>query len=1057
MNRVVGRLPFTRCTGAALSLFFALSFPVRLEAQCVLTAAPSQFEPNPPGPAAPRNVVFLSPVSFYHLSLYQNGAGGAWRMFMQESFGYSVLDLTNPAQPSVLKYDYLPYAPNPVSRHGDGQSFTQTIAASPDGQRVAVGLTSGGPANPPWNLVIGSPDGNNGFTMWGDTAPVGAAGTALIKSGGRYVHYGLAFDQLYVSDVTTLPGAWAPNNVAYERPGFPGGARLAAAGTYLVYTTNAGDIQVIDASNPGPLGNIASGLPRTTIPASSAMFAGHGLGAVKAAVDPANPSKLWILVELQASAGENSPSYALFSVTESAGSFAAPVSSGPAFRVPASAGDLWTSAGSSSVLAEHNGTVYVLMWAFRRQPSFQYVLYSTSTDAWGAQSPATVTDPTFSLGEMKTLSSGSTLYGYMASQNTAWILPMSCSSPYAKSTALLSATNAVTGAVVNPGDAVVYGETLTFAPQVLPIPTPGQRSDLTGFRWNFDFDFHTGTFVEDAGAGTSPRLKNADNDQFLNPPYPPASATLVGPCDPRNLGVPTTGAGCWASVTSNTAQGGPDFTGSEAAGALKPLVVGFEANNTNGSNGPRLFTVNWKRPTIGLAVTQILGGDQLVATYDGHPRSDATHPWKWYFDGSFAAYCTTGSACTPVGSAVTPGTHTYWVTVPYAQIGYSTPDYSGTPMGTYTATSFVPLFAVNGTPTGPVTVPSNGTITVVNSSKRASGTTGTYQYCLVPSGGSCSAGSYQAWSMTDPSSPSGSPASSATIPNPGGGNWMLKIRVSYTGGGTVDWPSANPATGIALTVTIRLDVAATATPNPANSGDYVTFACSATGGSGSYAYSWDGQFGQVATTQNYTIRMTNGSSASQSTTLTCTATDTLASAFGTADATATVLPVPPPSVTATATPNPASNGSNVTFNCSATGGTGTGYTYTWAGAGGTVATTPSFSQAFTNSTVSNQTVAYTCSVTDSGGKTGTSTVSLVVLPYPLAVNASASPSPASAGNPTQLTCLAAGGDRSRTPGRCPTEAPGPVRRWFTRSSTRGRTRRPARRSTPARGTRARRP
>ena len=473
MNRVVGRLPFTRCTGAALSLFFALSFPVRLEAQCVLTAAPSQFEPNPPGPAAPRNVVFLSPVSFYHLSLYQNGAGGAWRMFMQESFGYSVLDLTNPAQPSVLKYDYLPYAPNPVSRHGDGQSFTQTIAASPDGQRVAVGLTSGGPANPPWNLVIGSPDGNNGFTMWGDTAPVGAAGTALIKSGGRYVHYGLAFDQLYVSDVTTLPGAWAPNNVAYERPGFPGGARLAAAGTYLVYTTNAGDIQVIDASNPGPLGNIASGLPRTTIPASSAMFAGHGLGAVKAAVDPANPSKLWILVELQASAGENSPSYALFSVTESAGSFAAPVSSGPAFRVPASAGDLWTSAGSSSVLAEHNGTVYVLMWAFRRQPSFQYVLYSTSTDAWGAQSPATVTDPTFSLGEMKTLSSGSTLYGYMASQNTAWILPMSCSSPYAKSTALLSATNAVTGAVVNPGDAVVYGETLTFAPQVLPIPTPG--------------------------------------------------------------------------------------------------------------------------------------------------------------------------------------------------------------------------------------------------------------------------------------------------------------------------------------------------------------------------------------------------------------------------------------------------------------------------------------------------------------------------------------------------------------------------------------------------------
>ena len=210
-------------------------------------------------------------------------------------------------------------------------------------------------------------------------------------------------------------------------------------------------------------------------------------------------------------------------------------------------------------------------------------------------------------------------------------------------------------------------------------------------------------------------------------------------------------------------------------------------------------------------------------------------------------------------------------------------------------------------------------------------------------------------------------------------------------------------------MTIRLNVAATATPNPANSGDYVTFACSATGGSGSYTYSWDGQFGQVATTQNYTIRMTNGSSSSQHTTLTCTATDPLASAFGTADATATVLPVPPPTATATATPNPASNGSNVTFNCTATGGTGTGYTYAWVGpTGGTVATTPSFSQAFINSTVSNQTFAYTCSVTDSGGKTGTSTASLVVLPYPLSVSVTATPSPVFAGNPTQLTCLAAG-------------------------------------------------
>ena len=44
-------------------------------------------------------------------------------------------------------------------------------------------------------------------------------------------------------------------------------------------------------------------------------------------------------------------------------------------------------------------------------------------------------------------------------------------------------------------------------------------------------------------------------------------------------------------------------------------------------------------------------------------------------------------------------------------------------------------------------------------------------------------------------------------------------------------------------MTIQLTVTAIATPNPANSGDYVTFACAATGGSGTYSYSWDGQFG----------------------------------------------------------------------------------------------------------------------------------------------------------------------------------------------------------------------
>ena len=149
----------------------------------------------------------------------------------------------------------------------------------------------------------------------------------------------------------------------------------------------------------------------------------------------------------------------------------------------------------------------------------------------------------------------------------------------------------------------------------------------------------------------SPRIKNNDNGEFGNSSYPPSGAiTLVGPCDPKNGGVRRDGRGLLGLGHRNASQGGPDFTGTEGPGAVKPLVVAFEANNANGSNGPNLFTINWKRPTIGLVSSSILGGDSLVASYDGHPQSDdATFPWKWYLDGTLVS-CTTGAACTPAGA-----------------------------------------------------------------------------------------------------------------------------------------------------------------------------------------------------------------------------------------------------------------------------------------------------------------------------------------------------------------------------------------------------------------------
>ena len=88
----------TGAFGLVLSAFLLAGAPAALGQGGCIVSTPTTFEPNPPGPAAPRNVGLLSPVAFNHLSLYQ-GSSGAARILMQETFGYSTLDLTNPAQP----------------------------------------------------------------------------------------------------------------------------------------------------------------------------------------------------------------------------------------------------------------------------------------------------------------------------------------------------------------------------------------------------------------------------------------------------------------------------------------------------------------------------------------------------------------------------------------------------------------------------------------------------------------------------------------------------------------------------------------------------------------------------------------------------------------------------------------------------------------------------------------------------------------------------------------------------------------------------------------------
>ena len=113
-----------------------------------------------------------------------------------------------------------------------------------------------------------------------------------------------------------------------------------------------------------------------------------------------------------------------------------------------------------------------------------------------------------------------------------------------------------------------------------------------------------------------------------------------------------------------------------AAGTTAALKFAFEANNPSAARGRDVFSLNWKVPTARLKSAQVLSGVALDATAsDGHPSASG---YKWYFGDSpiaLALSACTAATCVPTLQAT--GSHYYWVTVPYSQIGYTTRDYAG--------------------------------------------------------------------------------------------------------------------------------------------------------------------------------------------------------------------------------------------------------------------------------------------------------------------------------------------------------------------------------------------
>ena len=353
--------------------------------------------------------------------------------------------------------------------------------------------------------------------------------------------------------------------------------------------------------------------------------------------------------------------------------------------------------------------------------------------------------------------------------------------------------------------------------------------------WRLDYDFHDGN--PDDSNTSALRLKTPDL-AFTTGGAFPTQATLIGPCDPAQVPrtgsapVPSTGTGCWESVTTNDSwtfpAGTPDF--SATAPVDKELTIGFEVRNAlNTGSSVAKHRIAWKVPDQLLKSSSILSGGMVEDLSEGSPL---TTGFRWYFAQArvgetgddvltLKADCA-GTTCTPPSFTQT-GSYRYWVSVPYRG-GFRTAECpglladqvtcSGDAGKTVAVTDVVlsltaPTQVLVGTPNVTISSASAKGATVVGCPSDASSFS--YEFCT-PSGTSCSGGGYTSSGLVlnnpFPSAGSGS----FSIPNPGVGTWGLRIRYSYTTQGSctfptvVQWPASgwSPLTVLQSTPTIRL-------------------------------------------------------------------------------------------------------------------------------------------------------------------------------------------------------------------------------------------------------------
>lgn len=804
MNRALPRMRWLLALAAGLALVPA----PELAAQCQLLVSPAKFDP--PGSGLP--------------SYFQGRGGslaiapGAKRLLVRYNYGYLSYDVTAPAAPTLNSVEDL-LGGDRYPKNGDGQDRVGKVAVSADGQRALIPWTD----LPAGYGTIVQPYGAGNYGAGGDFLAPGytVSYPAVVKIGSRYIGFSTSSTGLWLADVTNPPtgGVNSKNEIPSEVLSSLGTdlanmISLESNGRAYVVAWSETRLVVLDATNVGTaVPNLGANMTWKSYAASSlGVPSGSTIRAAAVAAHPADGA-LYLLVE---GARYTRPNYYSTAVSLTRLNPASGDAEAVGTHVPATGENL-----AQYGIALLPGTTDVTAYYFEGLAAGGVRLHVRSSTDFAtnlASSISAFTSPAATTTLVGYRGTGTATYLYMTDGNSTYVSSLNCSAAPGPATAQLAVENVgSTGTTSVPdGGSAFIGDQLRIKPTFTPPDTVTPLS-----QWRLDYDFHDGNAAD--SQGTAMRLLKPDASG-TQPALPASEYTLVGPCDPAQVpeggSAPSavTGAGCWASVTSNGTYGIPagtsDFDATTPAD--KQLKIAFEVQNSlnAGSSSVAVHRVTWKVPQQLLKSSSILSGGTLEDASQGSPLATG---YKWYFsqvpvaeEGStpllnLEAGCT-GPTCAPTftqsGQTVPglqrPGDYRYWVVTPYRN-GFTTAECpglagttcTGSPTKTVKVTDVVLSF------TAPTSVlVGQTTFNLTSSSKKASsvaacpaGAAGfSYNVCQVLAG-ACTEGTYTTTGISASNPFPSSGTGLVTIATPSIGTWGIRVKYSYSAGGSCASPS----------------------------------------------------------------------------------------------------------------------------------------------------------------------------------------------------------------------------------------------------------------------------